>query len=72
MLNLGLFMMPLHPADKDVGVSYEEDRKLVFLADKLNGLNKNVFFSDVWFCYTTLMEDNNPILGDVGYKDLLL
>ena len=27
MLNLGLFMMPLHPADKDVSVSYEEDRQ---------------------------------------------
>ena len=38
MLNLGLFMMPLHPANKDVGVSYEEDRKLVLLADKLNCL----------------------------------
>ena len=29
-------MMPLHPADKDVGISYEEDRQLVLLADKLN------------------------------------
>ena len=29
-------MMPLHPSDKDVGVSYEEDRQLVLLADKLN------------------------------------
>ena len=36
MLNLGLFMMPLHPTNKDVGVSYEEDRQLVLLADKLN------------------------------------
>ena len=29
-------MMPLHPAEKDVGVSYEEDRQLVLLADRLN------------------------------------
>jgi len=29
-------MMPLHPADKDFGISYEEDRQLVLLADKLN------------------------------------
>ena len=36
MLNLGLFMMPLHPAEKDVGVSYEEDRQLVLLGDRLN------------------------------------
>ncbi|MDC0093078.1 LLM class flavin-dependent oxidoreductase [Alphaproteobacteria bacterium] len=36
MLNLGLFMMPLHPVSKDVGLSYEEDRQLVIWADKLN------------------------------------
>ena len=41
MLNLGLFMMPLHPADKDVSVSYEEDRQLVILADKLH-------FTEAW------------------------
>jgi alkanesulfonate monooxygenase SsuD/methylene tetrahydromethanopterin reductase-like flavin-dependent oxidoreductase (luciferase family) len=41
MLNLGLFMMPLHPANKDVTVSYEEDRQLVILADKLN-------FTEAW------------------------
>ena len=41
MLNLGLFMMPLHPAHKDVGVSYEEDRQLVILADKLK-------FTEAW------------------------
>ena len=29
-------MMPLHPANKDFGVSYEEDRQLVLLADKFN------------------------------------
>ena len=29
-------MMPLHPAEKDVGISYEEDRQLVLLADRLN------------------------------------
>ena len=34
-------MMPLHPADKDVSVSYEEDRQLVILADKLN-------FTEAW------------------------
>ena len=28
-------MMPLHPAIKDLGLSYEEDRQLVILADKL-------------------------------------
>jgi alkanesulfonate monooxygenase SsuD/methylene tetrahydromethanopterin reductase-like flavin-dependent oxidoreductase (luciferase family) len=36
MFSLGMFMMPLHPARKDVGLSYEEDRQLVILADKLN------------------------------------
>ena len=41
MLNLGLFMMPLHPAKKDLGVSYEEDRQLVILADKLG-------FTEAW------------------------
>jgi|TARA_B110000503_G_scaffold88686_1_gene134477 alkanesulfonate monooxygenase SsuD/methylene tetrahydromethanopterin reductase-like flavin-dependent oxidoreductase (luciferase family) len=35
MLNLGLFMMPLHPANKDLGTSYEENRQLVLLAEKL-------------------------------------
>ena len=41
MLNLGLFMMPLHPANKNFTTSYEEDRQLVKLADKLN-------FSEAW------------------------
>jgi len=41
MLNLGLFMMPLHPADKNITISYEEDRQLVILADKLN-------FTEAW------------------------
>jgi len=36
MLKLGLFMMPLHPANKDVSISYEEDRQIIILADKLN------------------------------------
>ena len=41
MLNLGLFMMPLHPANKNFTTSFEEDRQLVKLADKLN-------FSEAW------------------------
>ena len=41
MLNLGLFMMPLHPANKNFTTSYDEDRQLVKLADKLN-------FSEAW------------------------
>ena len=36
MLNLGLFMMPIHPAGKDLGKSLREDQELVLLADKLN------------------------------------
>ena len=41
MLNLGLFMMPIHPAGKDLGSSLREDEDLVVLADKLN-------FSESW------------------------
>ena len=41
MLNLGLFMMPIHPAGKDLGSSLREDEELVLLADKLN-------FSESW------------------------
>ena len=41
MLNLGLFMMPIHPAGKDLGNSLSEDEELVLLADKLN-------FSESW------------------------
>lgn len=41
MLNLGLFMMPLHPSKKDVSMSFEEDRQLIILADKLN-------YSEAW------------------------
>ena len=41
MLNLGLFMMPIHPAGKDLGKSLREDQELVLLADKLN-------FSESW------------------------
>ncbi len=36
MLNLGLFMMPIHPAEKDLGTSLREDKELVILADKLD------------------------------------
>ncbi len=41
MLNLGLFMMPLHPASKNLSISYEEDRQLVLLAEKLK-------FTEAW------------------------
>ena len=41
MFNLGLFMMPIHPAGKDLGSSLREDEELVLLADKLN-------FSESW------------------------
>ena len=41
MLNLGLFMMPLHPAKKDIGVSFEENRQLILLAEKLG-------FTEAW------------------------
>ena len=41
MLNLGLFMMPIHPAKKDIGVSFEENRQLILLAEKLG-------FTEAW------------------------
>jgi len=41
MLNLGLFMMPLHPAKKDIGVSFEENRQLILLGEKLG-------FTEAW------------------------
>ena len=34
-MQLGLFMMPLHPPDKPLAQCYEEDRELLVLADEL-------------------------------------
>jgi len=34
-MRLGLFMMPLHPADRDPAVTLEEDRETIILADRL-------------------------------------
>ena len=41
MFNLGLFMMPIHPACKDLGKSLLEDQELILFADKLG-------FSEAW------------------------
>ena len=36
MLKLGIFMMPIHPANKNLVDCLEEDRSLVIKVDKLN------------------------------------
>ena len=41
MLKLGIFMMPIHPANKNLVDCLEEDRNLVIKADKLN-------YSEAW------------------------
>lgn len=40
-MNLGLFMMPMHPPEKDRTVCFEEDLELVVLADQLG-------YSEAW------------------------
>ena len=41
MLKLGIFMMPIHPANKNLVDCLEEDRNLLIKADKLN-------YSEAW------------------------
>ena len=41
-MKLGLFMMPLHPPEKDRTQCFEEDIELVVRADELG-------FSEAWF-----------------------
>lgn len=58
MVNLGLFMMPLHPPSRDLTTVYEENRDLVKLADRLG-------FTEAWMGehYTSTAEPvTSPLL----------
>jgi alkanesulfonate monooxygenase SsuD/methylene tetrahydromethanopterin reductase-like flavin-dependent oxidoreductase (luciferase family) len=58
MLNLGLFMMPLHPPSRDYTTVVEENRDLVILADRLG-------FAEAWMGehYTSTAEPiTSPLL----------
>jgi len=51
-MKLGLFMMPLHPPEKDRTQCFEEDIELAILADNLG-------FSEAW-----IRQHNTAGLGD--------
>src|SRR5579884_3730538 len=53
-LNLGLFMMPLHPPDKPVAQCYDEDHELLVLADELG-------YAEAWIGeHATMAWENIP------------
>jgi alkanesulfonate monooxygenase SsuD/methylene tetrahydromethanopterin reductase-like flavin-dependent oxidoreductase (luciferase family) len=53
-MQLGLFMMPLHPPEKQLAQTYDEDRELLVLADELG-------YSEAWIGeHATMAWENIP------------
>ena len=53
-MKLGLFMMPVHPPEKPLVQTYQEDRELLVLADELG-------FSEAWIGeHATMAWENIP------------
>ncbi|MGH2458761.1 MAG: LLM class flavin-dependent oxidoreductase, partial [Chloroflexota bacterium] len=53
-MNLGLFMMPLHPPTKPVAQCYDEDFELLVLADEVG-------FAEAWIGeHATMAWENIP------------